>query len=540
MSYFCLHSVINLEKKMSQPEMYTNSLSVFPGEDLDIFISAKNSPCNLTISRVTGVRTRVFNSEGLVTNTQSTPQNCSEVGCGWEKTTSIKVQDHWPTGYYDMTLRDSKGNISHHFFVVKAKEFKARSVLVLATNTYHAYNYWGGFNSYANVDGLMQGKMDLPKSQTQAIGNLSAERPFSQNIINFPTTSTRLINSEKRKFNEQPFVIDPAMANQTEFSPFDGSAGFINKWEHVFVSWAEKYGVGMDFLTDKDLNDDIRCLDNYKTVIVAGHSEYWSSEQRDCIDRYVETGGNLCLFTGNTSYWKVRWENHGKTMVAHKWNGHKNDPLWQNPATRKKATHLWSHPEFGRPESETIGLSFLYGGYHRMGNCVSKGQAGFTVYDENHWALEGADLFYGDIIGDEIPLVGYESDGCPMQFDDYGKLVVQKGKGFPENLQIIAKVPTVMGEPSNTSYAPTLPPEHMDAIARIKFGGDSPDLIDKARIGHAVIASFTKGKGEVFNTGTTEWVHGLATGEPHITKMTLNILRKFGALDNLIVSYKED
>lgn len=520
--------------------MYTNRLSIFPGENLDIFISAGNSPCSLSISRVTGVRTRVYNVENIETQAQAVPANCSENGCGWNKTTSMKVQKHWPTGYYDMSLKDSKGETTHHFFVVKARQYKARAVIVLATNTYHAYNYWGGFNSYANVEGLMQGKMDLPSSQRQAIGNLSAQRPFSQNIINFPNTSTRLVNGRKRIFREAPFVIDPAMTTQTEFSPFDGSAGYINKWEHVFVTWAEKYGLGMDFLTDKDLNDDKECVDGYKTVIVAGHSEYWTAEQRDCLDNYVENGGNLCLFTGNTSYWKIRWENQGNTMVAHKWNGHKNDPLWHNPSTRKNATHLWSHPEFERPEAQTIGLSFVYGGYHRMGNCVSKGQAGFTIYDEKHWALKGADLFYGDVIGDEIPLVGYESDGCPMQFDDQGKLVVQSGKGFPENLQIIATVPTVLGEPNNSGYAPTIPPEHLDAIAKIKFGNDKPESIDRARLGHAAIASFTKGKGQVFNSGTTEWVHGLATNEPHITKITMNVLRKFGALENLVSILKEN
>jgi hypothetical protein len=44
------------------------------------------------------------------------------------------------------------------------------------------------------------------------------------------------------------------------------------------------------------------------------------------------------------------------------------------------------------------------------------------------------------------------------------------------------------------------------------------------------MASFRRGAGEVFNGGTTEWAYGLAAGDPFITRITLNVLRRFGAL----------
>lgn len=517
------------DNKMNDLALYTSTLSAFPSEMIEIYISARHSPCRLSISRVAKTRTRVTTLDNIETQYQHSPKNCSEVGCGWNSTVSIKVEEHWPSGYYELTLTDSKGNKSYHFLVVKSRHYKARAVIILATNTYHAYNYWGGYNSYANVDSIMQG-MDLATAQTQAIGRLSTQRPFSQAIIHFPNPEVRLINARKRNFKEQPFVIDPSLASQTEFSPFDGSAGYINKWEHAFVSWAEERGIALDFLIDKDLEDHATCLNEYSTAIVVGHSEYWSSSQRNLIDTFVEQGGNLCVFSGNTCYWKVRWEDDGETLIAHKWNGEKNDPLWNNIATRKQATHLWSHPVFERSESQTIGLSFLYGGYHRLGNSVSKGQGGFTIYDEHHWALKDADLYYGDVIGDTIPLVGYESDGCPLQFNSYGEISLDPTSQFPSNLEIVATVPVVLGEPSHSPYIPTIPPEHLDVISNIKFKDNSKDNIDKARKGHAVIASFKKGKGTVFNTGTTEWVHGLTANDPHIAKITLNVLGKFGAL----------
>jgi len=54
-----------------------------------------------------------------------------------------------------------------------------------------------------------------------------------------------------------------------------------------------------------------RLLEDYGTVLLVGHSEYWSKHQRDQLDEFVDNGGNLAIFEGNTAYWKVRWEDDG-------------------------------------------------------------------------------------------------------------------------------------------------------------------------------------------------------------------------------------
>jgi len=48
--------------------------------------------------------------------------------------------------------------------------------------------------------------------------------------------------------------------------------------------------------------------------------------------------------------------------------------------------------------------------------------------------------------------------------------------------------------------------------------------------GHAAMASFTRGKGEVFNCGTTEWAHALKAKDPFVQRITRNVLQRFGAL----------
>ena len=57
----------------------------------------------------------------------------------------------------------------------------------------------------------------------------------------------------------------------------------------------------------------------------------------------------------------------------------------------------------------------------------------------------------------------------------------------------------------------------------------SAEMQDSLLRGHAVIASFRRGKGEVFNGGTTEWPHALAAGDPFFERITRNVLQRFGA-----------
>jgi len=64
-------------------------------------------------------------------------------------------------------------------------------------------------------------------------------------------------------------------------------------------------------------------------------------------------------------------------------------------------------------------------------------------------------------------------------------------------------------------------------VAEIAFGDDGPAAQARVLRGHAVMATFQRGKGEVFNAGTTEWAHGLAAGNPFVERVTRNVLARF-------------
>jgi hypothetical protein len=506
---------------------YTDALSVRPRERFALHASADAGPCTLEITRIGAGREVVMRREGLAVGAHPTPAHADRDGCGWPAALEVEVGADWPSGYHDICLTDAAGEETHHFVVVKPPRPRAKAVLVLSSNTYHAYNHWGGANAYCDVAALMSRRADLPTAMDGAIGVLSTRRPFPQMLIAPPADVPRLVNLRARDFEERPWAGDRSWPRRRELSPYDSAAGFLHKWEHKFVAWAEAEGLALDYLTDADLDGEGDVLAGYGVVILVGHSEYWTAGQRDRIERFVDAGGRLAIFSGNTCFWKVRFEEAGARFICHKWRGFEADPVAAaNPAL---GTHLWSHRAFGRPEAAITGLSFLFGGYHRLGLCVARGAGGYTVYDEHHWALEGADLFWGDVIGAGLPLLGYENDGCRFEFAEDGRLRPVATLGVPANLEIIAAAPAAFGEEAGRGYAPIIPPENLDIIEREVFADESDAARHRLLRGHAVMASFRRGAGEVFNGGTTEWAHALAAHDPFIERITRNVLKRFGA-----------
>ena len=98
--------------------------------------------------------------------------------------------------------------------------------------------------------------------------------------------------------------------------------------------------------------------------------------------------------------------------------------------------------------------------------------------------------------------------------------------GVPESLQIIALAPASFAE-APSPYRPLIPPEQLGVVAEIAYGSASPQAQARVLRGHAAMASFAKGAGEVFNAGTTEWAHGLAARDPFVTRITRNVMDRF-------------
>ena len=506
---------------------YSSRLGARPGERVGLHAAGTAPRCEVEIARVGRERVVVQRLEDVPLAPHPVPERAHVVGCGWPETIAFPVRAEWPSGYYEILLRGRDGAEARHMLVVQAPRPTARAVLVLATNTYHAYNWWGGANTYAWVGGPEAAPLPADPAAHVAAARLSAARPFSAGIMKPAAPAHRIVTRTRRGFRERPYageIVDEVKAGG---QGWDCPAGFVDKWEHAFVAWAEAHGYALDYLTDADLEAEPDALRGYRVALFVGHSEYWSFAQRAAVERFVDGGGRAAIFSGNTCYWQCRWEDDGRTFVAYKSRAEHEDPVVADPARRHLTTGLWSSPTVGRPEAALTGLSFLLGGYHRFGLCVSRGIAGYTVWRDDHWALTGADLFWGDVFGDDCRLVGYENDGCAFTFGDDGLPRPLPRLGVPADLEIIATAPATLGEPDHDEYSRLVPPEAFDVLARAWGAPDSPETRRRMLRGHAVMASFRRGAGEVFNAGTTEWAYGLAAQNPFVERITRNVLDRF-------------
>jgi hypothetical protein len=294
----------------------------------------------------------------------------------------------------------------------------------------------------------------------------------------------------------------------------------------LFAVWAEQAGYRLHYLTQHDLHFDPAALDGYSCAAIAGHDEYWTWEMRDAIDAFVDRGGGLARFAGNFM-WQIRLEQEGDIQVCYKLPA--EDPL-ASSATPHLTTTAWESKAIGRPGATTMGLNGSGGIYSRFGVAGARASGGYTVYRPDHWALQGTDLYYADVFGQApISITGYELDGVEYTMRR-GLPYPTHEDGAPDSLEIVALTPASLGERDRWNGAVALlsPMEEWDQLINA-LGEDAPDHLRERSGGSGMIATFTRGQGTVFNAGATEWVNGLAQGDPFTDRITRNVLDRFGA-----------
>lgn len=374
---------------------YTHQLSYAPGEEIEFRVSTSAAHYSLEIARLGATREVVFSQAELPGAAHPIPENASSHGCGWPTSFTLTVPETWQSGYYEGTLRatDSGGTYVYRnrrttestlFFIVRPAKPGVNTpiLLQLSTNTYNAYNNWGGFSLYGY------------HGQSQLQGNrVSFDRP---------------------------------------------AVGIFKQWELPFIVWAEQNGYALDYAANSDLEYRPELLENYRLVLSIGHDEYWSGPMRDTLEAFIASGGNVAFFSGNSVCWQVRSEDAGRALVCWKQNFHQ-DPVYKTGDYRTLST-LWSHHLVGRPENELTGVGFLYGGYHRSHGQFMDGPAEYTVHRPEHWVFEGTNLSQEDTFGGKDTIVGYECDGCELIYED-GLPMPTHRDGTPEGFTILATAP---------------------------------------------------------------------------------------------------
>jgi hypothetical protein len=266
-------------------------------------------------------------------------------------------------------------------------------------------------------------------------------------------------------------------------------------------------------------------VDGYTLVMGVGHDEYWSAGQRRTVEAHVRDGGNYASLSGNTMFWQVRLE--GDAMVCHKYSAHETDPVMGTDA-QTSMTGMWCDPVVGDPEWRFLGAGSAFGLYSRFGQSTPRASGAFTVYRPEHWLFAGTGLRYGDELGADDAVVGYETVGCRLQFDEYQQPVSAGAPGVPDIIEIVAFAPSsnlAMGEYPK-SIAALDDQGDLEFIAGRLYGRVDDDSLARVRHGNAVMSTcrpFGASGGEVVTVGTTDWVFGLGRDQ-RVDRVTRNIV----------------
>jgi hypothetical protein len=247
---------------------------------------------------------------------------------------------------------------------------------------------------------------------------------------------------------------------------------------------------------------------------------------RDANAAYVERGGRVARFAGNFM-WQTRLEDEGRRQTCYKYRARAEDPVYRQ-ADKTRTTTSWEAPEIGRPGAATFGLNATRGLYVGWGGCAPRGTRGFPVYRPEHWAFAGTGLYYGDILGQEGHVFGYEVDG--LDYIVRGGLPEPTGiEGTPDGLVILALGMSSLKEESDVIAADDqfLSDDDARFAATTLIGDDSPAAVDRVKRGCGMIVTFPRGRGEVFHAGSCEWVAGLKRRDAMVERVTRNVLDRY-------------
>ncbi len=514
--------------------------SVEPGGAVSLHLSATatdgggDRDVEVVVTRV-GAEREVRHTATVAVGDHPVPADASTEGCRWPAAATIEVGDDWTSGFHEVHLRfpdpaphdPDRVRDAHAFFVVRPRAGAptpgATALLPLATNTWHAYNDFGGPNLYTGAT------------------SSSLQRPLARGLLHKPLGPGRRVTNLVD--DDRQMTAHVGYLRLNHLTPWGGSAGWPD-WEQPLIEWAESEGHVVDVCTNADLEGDAGAalVAGYRLLLSVGHDEYWSSPMRDTVEAHVAGGGNVAFLSGNTSFWQVRLEDPDDAGAATRMVGFKGrfreDPV-QGTERAALTTSMWSDLELERPENRMTGVSFSRGGYHRIGKRATNGAGGYTIHRADHWLFEDTDLDYGDVLGGASRVVGYECDGCALTYVD-GRPVPTGEDGTPDSFVILGTAPACHFT-RTTAARPPAPhePSEIEFIASRLFGSRDPGDVARIEAGHAVLGTWTSpghesGRtGTVVTSGSTDWAHGLGRtpgtpGDHRIQAITRTILERLG------------
>ena len=166
----------------------------------------------------------------------------------------------WPSGLYFLRTSADDGRVGYAPFIVRPRRFggTSRIAVVLATNTWQAYNFW-------DADGDGWGDSWYVSG---AVRHVDLRRPYLDFGVPF-------------RFRD---------------------------WDLDFIGWLNRTGKRVEFVSDDDLErfaTPAALARAYDLIVFPGHEEYVTRRAYDLVQGYRNRGGNLLFLAANNFFWRV-------------------------------------------------------------------------------------------------------------------------------------------------------------------------------------------------------------------------------------------
>jgi len=424
---------------------YLDSFTAVCGQTLSVHLSAQHGPTRVRLRalRVGDYQGRgarlVWQSRVLTAHTQkeAVPTGPERVIAEkWAVATTIRVNADWPPGMYLIEIAPVEpAKPSYIPLVVRTSGARAPFLVVASDLTWLAYNHFGGRSLYF---GPGKDHAQITANRSYAA---STDRPVDRSGLRTVFTMTLPL-----------------------------------------VKFLSRNGIAYDVTSDSSLDATPGQLVGQPTVLIGGHSEYWTKRMYDAAVLARRSGTNLAFLGANQIYWQGRIERDpsGREKALTVYRNSQLDHLAK--ASPDTTTVQWRHRPLRRDPAALVGEGMSAVGV----------RGPYVVNATPSWLFAGTHLKKGDVLD---LAVGNEADAQEPP-----------GGHSPANLQVIL---------------------HGVAVAA---GRTTPSLI--------TAAYYTAASGAgVFAAGTTYWVCDLdstcpSTATPPdtrdaIQRITLNLLRAF-------------
>jgi hypothetical protein len=251
----------------------------------------------------------------------------------WRPTTAFTTGTDWVSGFYLVVVRDQRsGARSYLCFTLRSPD-PAPVVVEFQTDTWTAYNDWGGYSAYY-------------RSQ-----RISENRPWSHG---------------------------------------GGSSKFF-LYDMPLVEFLERFGYPVSYATNDDLGAGRIAGPNTHLLIESGHPEYHSMAERRTITSLPRRGVSVAILGGNAWTVQVRFNQAARIMAL--WRAKNADPVKGSLASVRWEQLGWSQNRFtgsmqawGQPTGHQLAM----GGQHWAwkGAGVKDGD---RLIPPQGWEFDGVD-----------------------------------------------------------------------------------------------------------------------------------------------------